>query len=428
MSDAKTSKRRHKSRNTRQTRPRGKSSKPEMTFKRVFDCASQGVYAYAGDKGKFKACFATDNIDNTQNICKTLFTMSKDKVSKCNIRKHQITYECNGKMVLDERNTVIGSGGSGLIVRTTDDEVIKMLRSVSTSQQIKMSKEFDLQLKCYTALFNLKHNFAAIMEKGNYEKKESELYQRFLYRIEIPQPLKWINCPLTFDKQTYGSGIIMAYVKGMPSHDFNWQDTSNSALFPNVHILPVHTEGDSKIFLVNDDEPASVSNPPRYYMLNMAEANSVRFLTKMDSFISRHYYALMGCICALTTFLFRIDTNDLEILLGQGRGTKALKLRLLDYGAVGDIDDQVRLFISTQRADVSDTAKDKACVELAKVVCDLTSAFMTKSSFPMPDNHDKWELFSSSFMFWSKLILAQTFDLPDLDLGRLVQKMAEELA
>jgi len=275
---------------------------------------------------------------------------------------------------------IIGSGGFGKIIFDISNNTIYKFIYNITKCNIGFS-EFTILKKCYEQLEFLK----------------THISNKYVDNIFIPKTYKFIACPINIFDNIFSCALHMDYISGIPIEYINDPELSILPLpLKKILILPLHTSKNINIIsLQNDNEPYSLNNPIRYYMMSVLNISKLPFISNPSDFISSHY-VFLGIIFAICTFQLKINMIDLEILLGYNNNK--LTYNLLDFGLVSDIQHHITNFIFNN--DVQ---------SLVDQFVDLGGPWFAKSVFPFPDDIN-YIHFIKSFKYMSIKILSLTIN------------------
>lgn len=282
-------------------------------------------------------------------------SLSYSRKSDSTSRKHTcVTPElCSG---MTSKGRVLASGGFGLIVAYRQF-AIKLIRSGTTCKEAAV--EYDTMKRVWDA-------FATAKQRTSNPK-----VRKALSLIRPVQPKYHWTQAFTIGNESFSCGIVTSLIKGAPTLTLT-RDPSAVELFPRVMVLP-SLGYPSGLSLRDADEPLSTSNPPRYFVLNIADA--IRFYPPNVIDFSEEFPYRLGVLLATMTFLAELVLIDVELLLGAPTDPR---LYVLDFG-------MCRPFKSTTP------------FEIGREIVNYQGPFYTKDIFPTPVDIPWYPIFERAF-------------------------------
>lgn len=285
---------------------------------------------------------------------KSLTYSRKSESTRTSRKETCVTPEfCSGMI---SKGRVLASGGFGLIVAFRQF-AIKLIRSSTTCNEAAV--EYDTMKRVWDAFEVAK------------QRTSNPNVRKALSLIRPVQPKYHWTQAFTIGNESFSCGIVTALIRGAPTLTL-MRDPAVAELFPRVMVLP-SLAYPSGLSLRDANEPVSSSNPPRYFVLNIADA--IRFYPSKVIDFSEEFPYRLGVLLATMTFLAELVLIDVELLLGAPSDSR---LYVLDFG-------MCRPLQSTTPFDVG------------REIVNIGGPFFTKDIFPTPVDTLWFPIFERAF-------------------------------
>jgi serine/threonine protein kinase len=266
---------------------------------------------------------------------------------------------------------VIASGGFGKVLKYKN-KAIKMIRKITSCSEAK--KEYENILTIHEAF-----------QKACKKRDISVNIHKALNRLKPLKPYFYWQQSFSYQEEAFSCAILSKFIKGIPLRDlikldksskkYNMEEVDNfKSVLTTIHMSAPY----SKLSLMDDSEPLSIFNPPRYFILTLEDAK--KLYKDIHNFDSKYgYWFQMGVMMSVMTFLAKIILIDAEILFGIDD-----KIHILDFGMCKKIEEK------------------STVEEIAENMLDIGGPFFTKDSIPNKPNMENWSYFRHGFIKTAK--------------------------